>query len=367
MKYLVTGVTGFVGRWIARQLVAEGHEVVSLVRNAERNRNTGETGVEMMRGDITKKDTMRDAMYRVDGVYHVATWSKLGLKSKAEIAAAEEINVGGTRNVLELVRELKIPRCVYTSSLSVFSDTKGKVFNETYRNRGPWLSVYDRTMWQAHYEVAVKMQEERVPVIIVQPGLVYGPGDQSGLHEMWVSYLSRRLPMLPKKTAFCWGHVEDIARGHIQAMEKGKPGESYLLAGPQHTLVEALEIAEKITGIKPPRLHPGPLAMKFLSALMGVAGYVVKPPPAYSGEGLRVLAGTTYLGFDQKARLELDFLPRSLETGLRETLAFEQAELARNRQVYDSVTPEQFHRERMEGASNAVAFVKSKIKIRKAK
>jgi nucleoside-diphosphate-sugar epimerase len=199
------------------------------------------------------------------------------------------------------------------------------------------------------------------------PGLVYGPGDKSGVHEMWVSYLRGRLPMVPKKTAFCWGHVEDIARGHIQAMEQGKPGESYILAGPQHTLIEAFEIARTITGIKPPRFHPGPHTMQFFSALMGVVGYVKPLSEAYTGEGLRSVAGKTYLGIDQKARLELDFLPRSLEAGLRETLAFEQAELKRDTSEYDNVTPEQFHKERMQDVTNTMTLVKSKIKTRKSK
>ena len=367
MKYLVIGSTSFIGRWVARQLVEAGHDVRSLAHNPDRTRHLGESGVEIMHGDITKKESMREAMQGVDGVFHMASWSKLGITNKQEIAAAEAINVGGTRNVMELVRELKIPRCVYTSSLAVFSDTKGRKHNESYRNRGPWLSVYDRTKWQAHYEVAVKMQEDRVPIVIVQPGAVYGPGDPSGIHDIWVAYLRRRLPMIPSKTAFCWGHVEDIARGHIKAMEQGKPGESYILAGPQHTLIEALEIAEKITGIKPPRLHPGPNMMKLFSAIMSVAGYVKKLPEAYTGEGLRVVAGTTYLGNDQKARLELDFLPRSLEAGLRETLAFEQAELKRGNSVYDSVTAEQFHKERTAEAAETIAFLKSKVKNRKAK
>jgi nucleoside-diphosphate-sugar epimerase len=329
MKYLVIGATGFIGRWVARQLIEQGDEVVSLARNPRKTQHLEESGVEIMPGDITKKNSMRDAMHGVDGVFHVAEWYRLGVKSKNEIALAEAVNIEGARNVLELVRELKIPRCVYTSSLAVFSDTKGKLVKENYRHRGPWLSVYDHTKWRAHYEVVQKMQEERVPIVIVQPGMVYGPGDQGSVHNMLVSYLQRRLPMVPKQTAFCWGHVEDIAHGHIQAMEQGKPGESYILAGPQHTLVEVMEMAAKITGIKPPRFRPVPHMMQFLSAFMGIAGYVTKPAEAYTGEGLRVFAGTTYLGNDQKARLELDFLPRSLETGLCETLAFEQAELKR--------------------------------------
>ena len=367
MKYLITGATGFIGRWVARKLVEQGHEVRSITRDPDRDHHMGETGVDVMRGEITKKESLREAMSGVDGVFHTAEWRHLGVKSKKEIAVAEALNVVGTRNVMELVRELKIPRCVYTSSLAVFSDTQGRVFNETYRNHGPWLSVYNHTKWQAHYEVVQKMQEERAPIIIVQPGLVYGPGDISPMHAMWVSYVKGSLKMVPKKTTFCWSQVEDIAQGHIAAMEKGKLGESYILAGPQHTMIEALSIAEKLIGIKSPRFRPGPATMQIFAAVMGAVGYLKPLPEGSSSECLRSLAGATYLGTDQKARLELDFLPRSLETGLREMLAFEQAEQKREADNYITTSPEQKIRERVEAEEDPMLLLKSKLKSRKLK
>jgi nucleoside-diphosphate-sugar epimerase len=325
----------------------------------------GETGVDVMRGDLTRKESLRDAMTGMDGVFHTAEWHRLGVKDKKEIAVAEAINVDGTRNVMELVRELKIPRCVYTSTLSVFSDTKGRKFNETYRPHGPWSSIYDYTKWEAHYEIVLKMQEQRVPIIIVQPGLVYGPGDPGSMHNMWVAYLQKRLKMVPKKTAFCWGHVEDIATGHIQAMEKGRLGESYILAGPQHTLVEAFEMARKITGVKPPRFCPGPYTMQFFSAVMGIVGHLKEVSEASSAETLRTLAGKTFLGADQKARLELDFLPRSLEAGLRETLEFELAEQKRLAQA--TATAQQTSQGMRKGVTNPIALLKSTLKDRNVK
>lgn len=363
MKYLVTGATSFIGRWVARKLVEQGHEVRSLARNPDRSLHLGETGVDMMRGDITRKESMREAMLGVDGVFHIADWHKLGVLKKTEIAAMEAVHIGGARNVFELARELKIPRCVYTSSLDIFADTKGRLYNETYHPRGPWASAYQEILWKAHYDVAVKMQEERAPIIIVQPGMVYGPGEQSGLHELWNAYLKKQLKMVPKKTAFCWGHVEDIAQGHIDAMRKGKPGESYLLAGPHHTLIEALEIGEKITGIKPPRLRPGPGMMQFFAVVMSVLGNLKQVPESSSGEALSFLAGKTYLGTDQKARLDLDFLPRSLEAGLQEMLVFEQAEVKRLNAVY--VAPKAQPSELSENAAAAIGFVKSKVKKQK--
>ena len=114
----------------------------------------------------------------------------------------------------------------------MFSDTKGAVPDETYRYDGPHLSHYDRTKWIAHYHVAQPNMDEGLPLSIVMPGLVYGPGDTSGMRTALVDLLRGRLPMTPARTAFCWAHVEDTARGHILAMEKGKPGETYIITGP---------------------------------------------------------------------------------------------------------------------------------------
>ena len=228
------------------------------------------------------------------------------------------------------MRELRIPKGVYTSTLAVFSDTRGKAVDETYRHDGPWLSEYDRTKWLAHYQVALPLIEQGLPLIIVQPGVVYGPGDNSIMGETFRKYLQRKLPLIPKQTAFCWAHVDDTARGHILAMEKGKPGESYIIAGPIHTFEEAFALAEKITGIKAPRLRPSPGMMKMMAKLMKIVGYFFPLPPDYTSESLRVIAGTTYIGDNSKARRELGFHPRPFEEGLRETLLHEMKRLEIN-------------------------------------
>ena len=80
-----------------------------------------------------------------------------------------------------------------------------------------------------------------------------------------IDCVTGKLPMTPKKTAFCWAHVDDVALAHLLAMEKGRAGESYIIAGPPHTFIEALEIAERITGKKPPCVKPGPATMKAMA------------------------------------------------------------------------------------------------------
>ncbi len=317
MKYFITGATGFIGGRVARQLIADGHEVVALVRSKAKAESLSKMGVSLAEGDITDKESMRQPMTGVDGIFHIAAWYKVGERDKS---VAQVINVGGTRNVLELMKELGIPKGVYTSTLAVNSDTGGKVVDESYRFTGQHLSEYDLTKWRAHYEIAVPMIEAGLPLVIVQPGVNYGPGDTSAIAEVLRQYLAGKLPMVPDKTAYCWAHVDDTARGHIQAMEKGKIGESYFIAGPVHTLYDALKTAEKITGVKAPRLKASPGMLRAMSAAMGLVEKVIPVSGQYSSETLRVSAGATYLGNSAKAERELGFKARPLVEGLSETL-----------------------------------------------
>jgi nucleoside-diphosphate-sugar epimerase/N-acetylglutamate synthase-like GNAT family acetyltransferase len=326
MKYFVTGATGFIGGRLVRQLRAAGHDVRALVRSPSKASDLAGLGASLHPGDITDKDSLRAPMTGVDGVFHLAAWYKIGADASAR-RDAERINVQGTRHVLELMRELHIPKGVYTSTVAVFSDTHGWVGDESYRHDGPWLSEYDRTKWAAHYQVAVPMIRDGLPLVIVQPGVVYGPGDPSAIGAMLRQYLQRTLPAVPKGTAYCWGHVDDTARGHVLAMERGRPGETYILAGPPHTLEEALELAEQITGVSAPRLRPSGRLLRAAAVLAGLVERVVHLPETYSAETLRVAAGVTYLASSDKAKRELGFTVRPLEEGLRETLEHEMARL----------------------------------------
>jgi len=299
-----------------------GHEVTALVRSLSRAGELAHLGARLAEGDVTNKGSMRAPMAGADGVFHVAGWYRIGSSDRA---AAESINVAGTRNVLELMRELAIPKGVYTSTLAVNSDTHGQLADETYRFDGSHLSLYDETKWRAHYEVAEPMIRDGLPLVVVQPGLVYGPGDTSSLRRSLLQYLHGRLPMLPTRTAYSWGHVEDIARGHLLAMEKGRVGESYIIAGPAHTLTDAFALAERITGVPAPRIQAPPGALRAMAAVMGGVERLARVarvplPEMYTAEGLRVIAGVTYLGNSAKARRELGFTARPLEDGLRETL-----------------------------------------------
>jgi nucleoside-diphosphate-sugar epimerase len=198
--------------------------------------------------------------------------------------------------------------------------------DESYHFDGQHLSEYDRTKAAAH-DIALAFIAEGLPLVIVQPGLIYGPGDAGPSHDFIAQYLTRKLPMIPQDTAFCWAHVDDVARGHILAMEYGRVGESYFLAGPAHTAIEALKMAEKITGVPGPTLTAPPAMLKAMSAVTSLVERVIPLPDMYSSEYLRVSAGVTYIGDNAKARHELEWKPRSLDDGLAETLLAEMKNL----------------------------------------
>jgi nucleoside-diphosphate-sugar epimerase len=205
----------------------------------------------------------------------------------------------------------------------VFSDTGGRVPDETYRYDGPHLSRYDRTKWKAHYEVAEPMMRAGLPLVIVQPGVIYGPGDTGGLRSALVDLLRGRLFVTPRRTAFCWGYVEDTARGHIQAMEQGRTGEAYIITGPRHTFEEAFDLAAAIAHVRRPLFHPGPTTLRAIATVMRAFEQIVDLPPALTPEALRVVAGTTYFGASDKAVRELGFRTRPLAEGLDQTIEHE--------------------------------------------
>ncbi|OFW53480.1 MAG: hypothetical protein A2V75_01375 [Actinobacteria bacterium RBG_16_70_17] len=316
MHYLVTGATGFIGGHLTARLLAEGHLVTALVRTSEQARGLAPYGVRCYVGDVLDKASIRRAMQRVQGVFHLAAYVRVATRHRQW---AESVNVAGTRNVLEVMRELRVARGVYTSTLAINGDTGGRVVDESYRHDGRLPTAYQRTKWQAHHEVALPMIGRGLPLVVVMPGAVYGPGDRSDLARTLTTYLRGRLPVVPTRTAFCWAHVEDLADGLLAAMQRGKPGETYMMCGPAHELREALSLAGRLAGRRgAPWPVPGRALLPAAWALRGLASAV--PPLRPAAEKLALGAGGTHLGTDAKARAELGFAPRNLEEGMPETV-----------------------------------------------
>ena len=170
------------------------------------------------------------------------------------------------------------------------------------------------------------MAREGLPVVIVMPGLVYGPGDTSSVRDSLAQLLRGRLFVTPSRVAFCWGYIEDIARGLRQALELGRAGESYLLTGPVHTFQQAMATAASIARKRAPLIHPPPFMMRWLANLVAALERANVRGP-YAPETLRLMAGTTWIGSSAKAERELGFTTRPLDEGLRHTIEHELRQL----------------------------------------
>lgn len=315
MKAFVTGGAGFVGSHVVRKLINKNYEVVALARSADSAARLERMGAEVVMGDITHMASMREGMADSDLVFHMAGLYEIGGVDRDKM---EMINVGGTRKVLRLAQELAVPKIIYTSTVNVFGDTKGKLVDETYYADGPFRTEYDRTKWLAHYKVVLPLIKKGAPVIIAMPGPVYGPGDQSIIADM-MRLFYRGFPAVPgPETVSTFTHVDDVAEGHILAAEKGRIGESYILTGPAIPLGEMMDFWAHLTGKSAPAISlPSPL-LRATSPLVGAAGSFTDLNSAFSREGAAFVGGT-YMARSDKARSELGWSTRSLQTGMLET------------------------------------------------
>jgi dihydroflavonol-4-reductase len=319
MQYFVTGATGFIGGHLIAKLIARGDQLTCLVRNPDKAASLAQRGVMLVKGDVSDRAVMRDAMHGVDGVFHIAALYKLGLEFKDQMAA---VNVDGTRNTLEAAIEAGVPRIVYTSTVGVFGNTHGQIVDESYRVAKQNLaSEYERTKWAAHYEVAVPLQQKGASIVIVQPGGVTGPGDTSPLNMVYDYYLNRMPIMLGPRAGVTIAHVDDIADGHLLAMEKGRNGESYILAGPALTYKQMMGMWQSICGVPAPKVWLPAWTASLSAQLVGGLEKAFKLKTALSSEALMTQADYTFYSTSDKAKRELGWQPRPLEQTFQEVLA----------------------------------------------
>jgi nucleoside-diphosphate-sugar epimerase len=313
VKVFVTGATGCLGRQLIDVLLAHDCEVSALVRTFDRARRLP-AAVRTVAGDITRRGNLKTGMRGAEVVFHVAAWTKVGARPR-EYALMQRINVAGTREVLELAADLGGPRVVFTSALEIYGDTAGQVLDEAHLPAAPVLaSEYARTKRRALLEVVQPMQARGLPVVVVCPGALYGPGDASGRGWLWQRYTQRRLPvMIGPETAYCWTHASDAAAGLWLAATEGRPGETYNLAGPALSQREFFAAAERATGLPAPRLW---LPDGWASLL---ARWLRRARPSLA-EVLRGFSGLTHLARSDKAQRELGWQARPVERGLSEMI-----------------------------------------------
>jgi dihydroflavonol-4-reductase len=314
----LTGGTGFIGGHVARQLRERGDEVVALVRSPEKAAALRSLGCEPVEGDLSAVDAIGRGVEGCGAVVHVGAVYKVGIP-KSEHAAMYEANVTGTENVLDAAIDAQVPRIVHVSTVGVFGDTHGQLVDESYRRDVDFPSEYERTKTLAH-EIAEDRIAKGAPIVIVQPGGVYGPNDHSELGNIIEQVRSGKLPAKAfPEAGFMFCHVEDIAAGILLALDRGTIGDAYVLSGEQATLGDLIDRVAAIAGRKPPRFTMPSAVLRLIAPL----GPVIGPPmgfPRNLGEAIRSTDGVTYWASDAKARRELGFAPRDLETGLRETV-----------------------------------------------
>jgi dihydroflavonol-4-reductase len=320
MKAFVTGGTGFIGKHVVQKLVERGYQVQALVRSQSGAVELEAMGAQPVWGDITASESMHDAIRGSAVVFHLAAWYKIGAKDTRK---AELINVQGTQNVLELAFNLKVPRILYTSTITVYGDTHGALPDESYLPPGgPFLTEYDRTKHLAHYQVALPLIERGAPITILMPGVVYGPGDPSLVGQMMILFYRGLFPVLPgPELTLTYAHVDDVAEGHLLALEKGKPGEVYHLAGPALTMGEAMKLWAQVSGQRAPFFSIPAKAIKPFSSLVSALGNILPLPEVFSRDSLAIL-DAAYLARSDKAITDLGWTRRPLAVGFRETFEF---------------------------------------------
>jgi len=320
MRVFVTGAAGFIGGHVARKLRGQGAEVVALVRSPERAAALRELGCALVKGDLNSAGAFRKSMPGCNGVFHIAGVYKVGIPA-SERQAMYETNVRGTEQVLDAAVDARVPKIIYVSTANVFGNTHGRVVDETYRRRGnDFVSYYDETKYRAH-QVAENRIAKGAPIVIVQPGGVYGPGDHSLVGDIIDRVRTGKLRMqIFPELGFNLVHVEDVADGILLAYDKGRVGESYVLGGEIARMGDVVNLVARLSGRKPPRgtLPAGlmKLAIPFGAVIGPLMGF-----PRNLRELISAGSGVTYWASDAKARNELGYAPRDLATGISQTLA----------------------------------------------
>jgi dihydroflavonol-4-reductase len=320
VKAFVTGGSGFIGEHLVRKLRERGDEVTALVRNPNRGATLRRLGCELVEGDLSSPDAIRAGLEGCDSAFHAAAVYKVGVP-KTEREPMFDANVHGTERVLDAAIDAGVKRIVYVSTVNVFGNTKGEVVDESYkRPEDGFLSCYDETKYRAH-EVALDRIAKGAPIVIVQPGGVYGPGDHSEIGNIIDQTRTGKLKlkMFPE-TGFNLVHVDDVAQGILLAHDEGQVGESYVLGGEITTMGDLVDRVAAIEGRKAPK-RSLPAAVVKLSAPAGpMLGKLMGFPPNFK-ELISASNKVTYWAKDDKARQRLGYRPRSLEVGLRETLS----------------------------------------------
>lgn len=232
MKVLVTGASGYIGNKLAHRLADQGKQVHALIRSGDVKKLFRHPNITAFIGDACREDSIAKAIDGCSQVYHVA--AKVGAWAKNP-SVFYDVNVEGTRKVLDAALRAGVERCVFTSTSGVFGPADKMPITENDTRKIPFQIDYDRSKKLAE-EVVLSYADKGISPVIVSPSKVYGPGKTS--HSLTANaiietFLRKKITFIPYPGTYkvCFAYVDDVVNGHILAMEKGRAGETYILGG----------------------------------------------------------------------------------------------------------------------------------------
>jgi len=277
VRALVSGATGFVGAAVARALLREGWQVRALARPGSDRSNLENLPLEIAVGDLNDPVSLEPALADCRALFHVAADYRLGAHDPA---ALYRTNVQGTRNILEAARRAGVERSVYTSSVATIGIPRdGTPGNEaTPVGIEAMIGHYKRSKFLAERAV-LDQARAGLSVVIVNPSTPVGPGDvkPTPTGQVVLDAARGRMPAYVD-TGLNIVHVDDVARGHLLAFERGTAGERYILGGEDMSLRQILEVIARLVGRAPPRVR---------------LPYAAVLPIAYAAEAFSRVSGRT--------------------------------------------------------------------------
>jgi len=321
MKSLVTGASGFVGSAVMRELLAAGHEVRVLIRPQSDRRNLQKQPVEIMEGNLRDRASLERAVTGCDYLFHVAADYRLWIP---EPDIMYDTNVRGTQELLLAAAEAGIKRIVYTSSVATLgvSEDGTLVSEETPSALHMMIGHYKRSKYLAEETVRKLTLQNQLPLVIVNPSAPIGPRDvkPTPTGRIVLDTLLGRMPAYVD-TWLNVVHVDDVARGHLLAFERGTPGERYILGGENMSLLQILDTIDELTGERKYRMRlPHQLVM--LSALiMDKWSIISGREPRVTVEGAR-MAKKKMIYSTAKAVRELGYQYRPAREALSDAITW---------------------------------------------
>jgi len=318
LKALLTGASGFIGSNLARELLRQGFEVRALVRPGCDTRNIDGLHIELSQGDLRDRSSLERAVQGCQVLFHVAADYSFWVP---DVKAMYQTNVEGTTNILEAALRTGISRAVYTSTVATVGLPRdGRPGTEELAPQPKDLvGHYKKSKYLAE-KAALEVQRLGLPLVVVNPTTPIGPGDlkPTPTGKIIVDFLNRRMPAYVD-TGLNFIDVEDVAKGHILALEKGKVGERYILGNRNLSLREVFQILEGITRIKAPKVRV-PIGLALVAAYVDelVSGKLRGKPPRIPLTGVKMSRKPMYYSA-AKAVAELGLPQSPLES------AFEKA------------------------------------------